>query len=169
MPNTSGLLYNWSPIWKLIAGPRASPRGGFCHHCGQTMGSTDSQSAPSEQTRVRRFDRICDEFEAAWRAGEIPRLEDHLSQAADDLRADVFIELLSLDLDYRVERGLPASPDDYDRRFPEFQRAIGAAFDRLGSTKLRLETIGPQRPPALNLPDRLGDYELLGEIGRGGM
>jgi uncharacterized delta-60 repeat protein len=138
------------------------------------MGPTDSSFAPSHQkpgnqTRVRHFDRVCDEFEAVWREGGIPQLEDYLSQVADELRAEIFIELLSLDLEYRVDRGLSASADDYERTFPEFRQAIAATFERLESTKIRLETLGSKRRPPLAIPDRLGDYELLGEIGRGGM
>jgi hypothetical protein len=30
----------------------------------------------------RRIDRDCDRFEAQWQAGQRPRLEDHLAQAA---------------------------------------------------------------------------------------
>src|SRR5258708_449405 len=137
----------------MIAGLRASFRGGVCKHCERAMNSTDSAIGPGDQTRVRRFDRVCDEFESAWRAGSTPQLEDYLSQVAGDLREDAFIELLSLDLEYRADRGLPSAAHDYERRFPEFRSAIEAAFELLGSTRIRLETVGSRLRPVLSVPD----------------
>ena len=43
--------------------------------------SSDSLSV----TQAEELDRACDRFEAAWRAGEHPRIEDHLGQAAEPL------------------------------------------------------------------------------------
>jgi uncharacterized delta-60 repeat protein len=133
------------------------------------MSSTDSGIAPGDQTRVRRFDRVCDEFESAWRAGKVPQLEDFLSRVSEDVRLEIFVELLSLDLDYRFDRGLTSSADDYECRFPEFLQEIRAALARQGSTLNQGETTLSQRRLERQLPGRLGDYELLGEIGRGGM
>lgn len=133
------------------------------------MSSTEPGSLPTGMTRVRRFDRVCDEFEAAWRAGETPQLEDFLARVAEDLSPELFGELLALELGYRSDRGLSASADDYERRFPDLRQEISYAFERHGSTQKRVETVGSSRGADLQLPARLGDYELLGEIGRGGM
>src|SRR5262249_30251662 len=37
--------------------------------------------APLTPTRVGRVDAACDRFEAAWRAGEQPRVDDYLAEA----------------------------------------------------------------------------------------
>src|SRR5262249_27333595 len=52
-----------------------------------------------------RIDRICDQFEAAWAAGEMPRIEDYVGQIADWHRADLFVALLAADFEARRRRG----------------------------------------------------------------
>ncbi len=85
--------------------------------------------------------------------------------------ANLFRNLLQLDIRYRRRRQENPRSDEYSDRFPGFAQHIRRAFDE--------STIASMYAPAgtseiasaaLQLPaaNRLGDYELLRELGRGG-
>ena len=54
---------------------------------------------------LQRIDVACDQFEAAWRAGERPDLESFLSGDPGLLRTQLLRDLLALELDLRLELG----------------------------------------------------------------
>src|SRR5262249_29577296 len=66
----------------------------------------------------RRIDEACDRFEAAWRGGLPPRLEEFVAGWAGDERAALLRELVPLDADYRRRRGEEVRPADYTARLP---------------------------------------------------
>jgi WD40 repeat protein/tRNA A-37 threonylcarbamoyl transferase component Bud32 len=115
--------------------------------------------------QLRRVDEACERFEAAWRAGERPQIEAFLAGADASIEAPLFEELLKLDQELRAEAGESASADEYRRRFPRHAH-------RVDSTR-HDEPITDHRPAADDLlaleGARLGDFELLEEIARGGM
>ena len=85
-------------------------------------------------TRAYRVDAVCRRFEAEWRDGSEPRIEDFLVQAEPPQRAALFRELLALEVELRRDRGEQPDPHAYRARFPDHHAAIGAVF-------------GPGRPP----------------------
>ncbi len=106
-------------------------------------------SEDADLSQAERIDRACTAFEAAWKTGAAPRLEDWLHRVAAADRPALREELMLLDAHYR-------------------QR---------GETTGELSAVGC-RPPAQGAPAAapvpetvryFGDYELLDEIGRGGM
>lgn len=130
----------------------------------------------------RQFDRWCDEFESGWQEDSKPPIESFLNQCPPELQIYLLPELLALELDYRLERGEIPSVEEYLQRFSTHHELIEKAFEnqaafcethRFGSTRdPRLPPIPtPQiRAPQRNLVGtRLGKYELLAELGRGGM
>jgi serine/threonine-protein kinase len=67
----------------------------------------------------RRVEEACNRFEAAWRAGTPPRVEDHAGGWEGADRAALLCELVPLDADYRRATGAAVRPEDYLARFPE--------------------------------------------------
>jgi hypothetical protein len=93
----------------------------------------------------------CDRFEGAFRAGVRPLIEDYLPVIDDRTRAKVLQMLVEVECDLRRAVGETPSPDEYLTRFPGDAAAVRAAFG------------------GDDLPKRVGGYELVEEIGRGGM
>jgi serine/threonine-protein kinase len=58
---------------------------------------------PLSQERV--LEEVYSRFEAAWRAGQRPRIEDYLGPEPDPVRPAVLLELIALDIDYRRRAG----------------------------------------------------------------
>jgi serine/threonine-protein kinase len=73
-----------------------------------------------------------------------------------------------------AERGLPPEEDDYLRRYPEFAAELAQyfaawrRFPRPGGRGPGARTMTDAEPP-LPGSDRLGDFRILREVGRGGM
>ncbi len=143
---------------------------------------------------VRRIDAICRQFEADWRAGRQPRLEDYLGEVPDGCRAALRAELEALLAELRP------------RERPESD--LGSRTERPPSTIAEAPTIAPRTAAAQPLPDEastpvheeltvrpgadatvelessglpasepasptriryFGDYEIIRELARGGM
>jgi len=108
----------------------------------------------------RHIDQICLAFEAAWQGPLAPQIETYLNQIEEPERSTLLRELLVLDLDYRLRSGQTPTPDDYLRQLPHDSQIVAEAF--------RTGALGAI-PSAGTRIRYFGDYELLEEIGRGGM
>src|SRR5215472_13788040 len=87
------------------------------------------------------------------------------------------VELLAEELRERLRRGEPIDIHEYQQKYPELAAEIGELFPALEM----MEKLKPARgdvtgaydggsaPIAGNVPERIGDYRLLREVGRGGM
>ncbi|HPM83593.1 MAG TPA: serine/threonine-protein kinase, partial [Candidatus Anammoximicrobium sp.] len=95
-------------------------------------------------------DRICAEFEQAWRSGTGPRIEDALDRVAPAGRRGLLQDLLAIELHARQQQGDLPVVEEYAKRFPENLELVAAIIEK-------------------HVRRRLGDYEILREIGHGGM
>jgi tRNA A-37 threonylcarbamoyl transferase component Bud32 len=109
-------------------------------------------------SQARRVDELCRRFEADWRAGRGPRIEDYLGGVPGPQRAAALRELLALELELRRGRGERPTPHEYRGRFPVHAAVVDAAFSEETASTLRADearpiaagpaaTRGPQRPP----------------------
>jgi serine/threonine-protein kinase len=97
-----------------------------------------------------RIDEACDRFEAAWKAGERPRIENFLRADCPRLEHLALLrELLSIELFWRKKGGERPDPREYVDRFPdrdecvEVARAFMRADPALGRfTQLELHATG---------------------------
>jgi serine/threonine protein kinase/O-acetyl-ADP-ribose deacetylase (regulator of RNase III) len=99
------------------------------------------------------MDRICDAFEAAWKAGQRPLLEDYLQQHGQEAGSTLLRELLTVELQYRRRRGEPTRLEEYRLRFPQHAELLQSLI----WTITQLDE------------DLARKYELIGEAGRGAM
>ncbi|WP_162136342.1 serine/threonine-protein kinase, partial [Zavarzinella formosa] len=100
-----------------------------------------------------RVERRCHAFEREWRGGLAPGIESYLADSPPEDRAGLLAALLPLEWEYRIRRGETPDAGEYRRRFPE----VGSHFAGLDSPA-----------PAPRLPE-LPNYEVIRELGRGGM
>jgi len=105
---------------------------------------------------LEQIDVLCDEFEAALRRGDTVLIHDVLPKVEESQRSALLEELLEIKIQFAVET---KQSDDYirsmlgtfDKQFPEQKELIQFLLRR--ANQLR----------------QVGDYEILGELGRGGM
>jgi hypothetical protein len=129
-----------------------------------------------------RLEAVCGPFEAAWKNrgpdAAPPRIEDYLPDTTPGERAVFLKELVALDLCYRRLSGESPRWEEYRARFPELPERLRVLFkvsaatpaDHLARTGKEASTgdgngTATGRPAAVAIPG----FDLLGEVGRGGM
>ena len=105
---------------------------------------------------LQQIDILGDEFESALRNGDTVRIEDILPKIDESQRSDLLNELLEVEIQFIAKGSMSDDArrnalESFMRRFPEKVDFVQSLFQRF--TKLQ----------------RVGDYEILGELGHGGM
>ena len=103
-----------------------------------------------EQDLIRCIDRICDQFEFDWQAGEQPRIEQYLQRVDRPDQARLFRELLLIEIPYRRRAGEAPASTDYEARFPDH---VAIVHDAMQTARL---------------PERIGRYSIKKVLGQGG-
>jgi serine/threonine protein kinase len=154
-----------------------------------STGAGGSQPSPGTEAVV-----VLNDFRAALRAGQRPRIEDVLPEWAESRHSALLRGLVTLEVAHRRRRGEKPAVADYRARFPGQDQAIDEAFRHPstmprpgGSGVAAAEVTGPRaaddhraadRPPPLDLAAapyalaadssavrQFGDYELQEKIG----
>jgi serine/threonine protein kinase len=125
-----------------------------------------AESDPGGVERLRLVDRLCTEFEKAWRTGR-PLIEDFLAGWQGELRLELLRELVVLDVLSRRQRGEECQAADYER-FGELS-ADWLADVLAGQRSAVAEQ---SAPTAVRSPDptppRLKGFTFRRLLGRGG-
>jgi serine/threonine-protein kinase len=112
------------------------------------MSGPDPAGGPDlPATLVMLLEQACDRFEEAWQAGRRPRIEDYLEEMPAAGRATLERELRALERAYDWSGHLPPVPP----------------------TAWPTEPGGQGLAPPGSVPPPIAGYEILGELGRGGM
>lgn len=117
------------------------------------------------------LDEICDRFEDAYLQGASPQVEDFVARAREAERLETLREILRVDLHYRRLGGNVPTIEEYQVRFPQLENAwLEQLLTPPVSTSSKIHR-GHDRKTDLQPPGlpKIPGYELLEEIGRGGM
>jgi serine/threonine protein kinase len=128
-----------------------------------------------------RIDALCDQFEAAWRAGQPVRIEDLLATVAESDRAAALTSLLRVELELRQRAGDQPQASDYESRFVHQAATVIAVFAELNhqpvtdtsvaQAQTRTLSVGHDPTTAQPLeepqPDQIGRFVVIGKLGEG--
>src|SRR4051794_4552135 len=94
--------------------------------------TADSPRHPDSTTyrffSLRRIVSLCERYEAAWRDGHPPRIEEMLQEVPRPDWPEVLRILVAQDVQIRRERGEQPDSRDYQARFPEWASTIEEVF-----------------------------------------
>ncbi|MGI8978471.1 MAG: protein kinase domain-containing protein [Pirellulaceae bacterium] len=132
----------------------------------------------------QNIDRICDDFEKAWQHGQTPRIESSLEQFSPTVSDTLLQELLEIEFEYRLSSAITIDEKSYHVRFPRHADIVTQALASARSRPCRPDSGGnvthdlaetplwkrSGTPPApIGRRTRIGDYEIIEVLGRGGM
>ncbi len=92
----------------------------------------DAPNGPQALCVTARVDRLCDRFEAGWKAGRRPSIGRYLRCVSEEDRLALARELILIDVEYRSRRGERPEKDHYRRRLPEYAAMIDRLWLDLG-------------------------------------
>lgn len=136
---------------------------------------------PARLITGHRIDAVCDRFEADWRAGKAPRIEDVVAAADPADRDALFRALLAIELELRSKVGEAVGTVAFKARFPDRTADVMAVFREMidrrerpsGETSVSRESVRtidePTQPTGVaeSAPGRLGRFELIEVLGQG--
>jgi eukaryotic-like serine/threonine-protein kinase len=106
-------------------------------------------------------------FARAWESGDPPGLGGFLPAGPPEVRRLVLVELVKLDLDSRLQRGIPRELEDYIAEFPELGAGDGPPCDLLYEEFHLRRQAGRSPDPAdyfRRFPGRASEFaRLIGE------
>lgn len=109
---------------------------------------------------------LCDEFDEQLQERANPVLEDFLANVAEVDRGVAFVELLAIEIEFRLADGQQPSPTDYETRFADDHDTIANVFRDVQAAAERPDSASAASP---DITSKIGDFRIIRELGRGGM
>jgi hypothetical protein len=110
------------------------------------------------------------DLEFRLRAGECARAEEYFDRFPELCPEDLALDLILAECALRNRYTAPAWPEEYWLRFPEHADELRSRLPATGGTGWSAVTRAAELTGApLPGPETIADYEILGELGRGGM
>jgi tetratricopeptide (TPR) repeat protein/predicted Ser/Thr protein kinase len=111
---------------------------------------------------------VLTDLECRLKAGQAAQVEEYIKQfPALQANRDYVVRLIAKEFELRRRRESNLKPADYLQRFPTFRDVLLARLVLL--TKGSLDQVSHGRAPAGPPPIAIAGYEILEELGRGGM
>ncbi len=128
--------------------------------------ATKPSSRPAYQIppAARLVDRDCDRFEASFRAGQGPRIEDYLVGVDGSCRRILLRELLLLEIELSSKVARSLRPERYRARFPREAEMVDAVFTE-AARDLPADLAPGTRPGSRLAPPTIGPYVIVARIG----
>jgi eukaryotic-like serine/threonine-protein kinase len=140
------------------------------HRSGNCLKTSRRDGDADTFERIRLF---CAAFREEWEAGVQPALGTYLPKVYDDDRSTLLRNLLHIEIEFRRATGQHPNATEYLERFPEYATLVRDAFlesmeETLLTGKVDTASSKPRefKAPSVN---RLGNYQLIRELGRGAM
>ena len=137
------------------------------------------------------INQLCDEFEQQWQllvaadsveSTQPPSTEVSVMQVPERLRPQAIQELIGIEIEYRLKIGEMLTPDEFVRRFPDvdvqsivdqLRESVPDVDDSSHPMKNSMTVSGDNEQtsaaPSQTLPQVIGQYEIIGVLGVGGM
>ncbi|WP_339749870.1 serine/threonine-protein kinase, partial [uncultured Rubinisphaera sp.] len=109
---------------------------------------------------------LADQFDAARRRGEAPRIDTYLKQVAESERNELLATLLEVEFEYLLSEEKPVAVTDYKQEFPGHDAIINRAYEE-ARRRQQLAGAAPESKHAII--EEVGPYKILQIIGQGGM
>ena len=90
-----------------------------------------------------RIDKICLEFERAWKSGQTPEIELLLGESEGEERRSLLSHLVQLEIYYRRQRGSDPSSAEYCSLLPPTRQVL---FPVLVLIQVGLKQVSPSGP-----------------------
>ena len=132
------------------------------------MKNDSSENIPSDGTAsFATIIGLCESFAGEANESSFSTLDSCLAGVGETLKPVLLRNLLAITIKNRRAAGEQPQAQEYIQRFPQFAELIRNVFldsvDFQASVQPKIAAVGS---PAVS---RLGDYRILGELGRGGM
>ena len=118
----------------------------------------------SDESDLSQIDKLCSDFEQKWIADDQgkPVIVDFLGRVPDELREEALQRLLQVEIELLERTGVAPDWQAYLKQFPTNRMVVQKVMDN------HLATLESSDAVFEDSSNKIGKYEILREIGRGG-
>ena len=141
----------------------------------------NASTDPLSIATATRIDAICDQFEAAWRAGQPVRIEELLASVTEGEREAALTALLRVELELRQRGGEQPQPSEYQSRFVHQAATVVAVFAELNRQPTTDTSVAAAQSQTMSAgqdstavalidepqPAQVGRFIVIGKLGEG--